>query len=113
MTRTLAFAAPLLALCLWAGPAHAHGHGGPVDESAPDAWKHKMCERMTDIALQALRDRDRDRPAKHYEEDGGHGPRIANRIIRGIYAEPQISSPKKAATYGRAVCMEELVGVER
>jgi len=43
---------------------------------------------------------------KLFEEDGSDGPRITNFIIKRIYEEPQISSPKKAEAFGRATCNE-------
>ena len=95
----------LLALMCSAG-ALAHGHPAPVDDSMPDAQKIRFCERVRDHALQAFYNRDRGRPMKLFEEDGSDGPRITNIIIKRIYEEPQISSPKKAETFGRATCNE-------
>ena len=43
---------------------------------------------------------------KLFDEDGSDGARITNHIIKRIYEEPQISSPKKAETFGRATCNE-------
>ena len=48
---------------------------------------------------------------KLFNEDGSNGARITNIVIRRIYAETQISSPKKAATFGRATC-NELMGTK-
>lgn len=86
--------------------AWAHAHGGQVDDSMPDVQKIRFCERVRDFALQAFFDREKGRPMKVFEEDGSDGPRITNHIIRRIYEEPQISSPKKAETFGRATCNE-------
>ena len=86
--------------------AWAHGHAGHVDDSMPDAQKIRFCERVRDHALQAFYNRDRGRPMKLFEEDGSDGPRITNIIIKRIYEEPQISSPKKAEAFGRATCNE-------
>lgn len=95
----------LLGLMVWGG-ALAHGHPGAIDDSMPDAQKMRFCERVRDHALQAFYNRDRGRPMKLFEEDGSDGPRITNVIIRRIYEEPQISSPKKAEAFGRATCNE-------
>jgi hypothetical protein len=95
----------LLALLTSCG-AMAHGHPAPIDDSMPDAQKMRFCERVRDHALQAFYNRDRGRPMKLFEEDGSDGPRITNVIIKRIYEEPQISSPKKAEAFGRATCNE-------
>lgn len=103
MTKTLA----LLTTLLLASPnLWAHGHAGQVDDAMPDAQKIRFCERVRDFALQAFFDRDKGRPMKLFAEDGSNGPRITNVIIRRIYEEPQISSPKKAEAFGRATCNE-------
>ncbi|PKO48688.1 MAG: hypothetical protein CVU31_04280 [Betaproteobacteria bacterium HGW-Betaproteobacteria-4] len=99
-----------LVTALVASGAIAHGHPGPVDDSMPDAQRIRFCERVRDHALQAFYNRDKGRPMKLFDEDGGDGARITNHIIRRIYEEPQISSPKKAETFGRATCnMKRLV----
>lgn len=98
---------PLLLLTLLTtSGAWAHGHPAPIDDSMPDAQKIRFCERVRDHALQAFYNRDRGRPMKLFEEDGSDGPRITNHIVRRIYEEPQISSPKKAEAFGRATCNE-------
>ena len=89
-----------------AGGALAHGHPGQVPDDMPDAQKIRFCERVRDHALQAFYNRDRGRPMKLFEEDGSDGARITNHIIKRIYEEPQISSPKKAEAFGRATCNE-------
>jgi hypothetical protein len=98
----------LTLLCLLVlPPAFAHGgHAANIPDDMPDAQKIRFCERVRDHAVQALYDRDRGSPMKLYEEDGSHGPRIVNHIIRRIYDEPQISSPKKAEVFGRGTCNE-------
>lgn len=104
MRRTALFA---VALATSVG-ALAHGHPGNIDPAAPDAWKYRLCGEMATVAIQALHDRDRNRPMKTYEDDGTPGPAIANAIARRVFAEPQVSSPKKAETFGRGYCMERL-----
>ena len=104
----------LLLAMLTSGAALAHGHPAPVDDSMPDAQKIRFCERVRDHALQAFYNRERGRPMKLFDEDGSDedgsdGPRITNIIIKRIYEEPQISSPKKAETFGRGAC-NELMG---
>ena len=101
-TAALIFAA----LSVVSTGAVAHAHAGKIDDGMPDAQKIRFCERVRDFALQAYYDRDRGRPMKHFAEDGSPGPRITNHIIRRIYEEPQISSPKKAEAFGRATCNE-------
>jgi hypothetical protein len=90
--------------------AAAHGHPGVIDPAHPEAAKYTLCSAMSTVAIQALHDRDRGRPMKEYADDGGPGPQIANAIIRKVYAEPGISSPKRAETFGRAYCMEHAPG---
>lgn len=98
---------PLLLLALLTSTAAmAHGHAAPVDDSMPDAQKIRFCERVRDHALQAFYNRERGTPIKLFDEDGSDGARITNHIIKRIYDEPQISSPKKAETFGRATCNE-------
>ena len=96
----------VLITALGASGVLAHGHPGPVDDSMPDAQRIRFCERVRDHALQAFYSRDRGRPMKLFDEDGSDGARITNHIIKRIYEEPQISSPKKAETFGRATCNE-------
>ena len=86
-----------------------HAHAGKIDDSMPDAQKIRFCERVRDFALQAYYDREKGRPMKIFVEDGSDGARITNIVIKRIYEEPQISSPKKAETFGRATC-NELMG---
>lgn len=93
--------ASLMAPTVW-----AHGHAGPIDDGMPDAERIRFCERVRDHALQAFYNRDKGRPMKLFDEDGSDGAQITNRIIRRIYEEPQISSPKKAEAFGRATCNE-------
>ena len=101
----------LLMALLAAFGALAHGHAGPIDDSMPDAQRIRFCERVRDHALQNFYNRERGQPMKLFDEDGSDGARITNYIIRRIYAEPQISSPKKAETFGRATC-NEMMGVK-
>jgi len=94
----------LILLCMASAQAeHAHGK---IDDSLPDAERIRFCERMRDQALQAFYDREHGRPMKLFDEDGSHGPRIANQITRRIYAEPQIAARRHAETFGRATCNE-------
>lgn len=97
----------LLVLCL-PGLAWAHGHPAAIDPAAPDAWKYRLCGEMSTVAIQALHERENGRAMKQYDEDGTPGPRLANAIIRKVYAEPGIASPKRADTFGRAFCNEQL-----
>lgn len=99
------FSTALLCLTLAQG-TWAHDHGGQIEDSMPDAERMRFCQRVRDFALQAFYDREKGRPMKVFEEDGSDGPRITNHIIRRIYEEPQISSPKKAEAFGRATCNE-------
>jgi hypothetical protein len=92
--------------CLSIQGAWSHGMPVTVDDSMPDAQRIRFCERVRDHALQAFYNRDKERPMKLFDEDGSDGARITNHIIRRIYEEPQISSPKKAETFGRATCNE-------
>jgi len=82
------------------------GQALATDEGMSDTQKMRFCERVRDHALQAFYNRDRGRPMKLFVEDGGDGARITNHIIKRIYEEPQISSPKKAEVFGRATCNE-------
>lgn len=98
----------ILGLALAATLAQAHDHMPAIDDSQPEAARIRMCSRMADVALQALNERDKGLPMRQYQEDGGDEPRLANQIIQAVYAEPQVSSPKKARTFGRAKCNEFL-----
>lgn len=101
----------LLLGLLFLPPVFAHGgHAGNIPDDMPDAQKIRFCERVRDHALQALYSRDRGVPMRLFAEDGSDGPRIVNHIIRRIYEEPQISSPKKAEAFGRVACHEMMGG---
>lgn len=104
---------PALLFALLAGGALAHGHPAVVDPDSPDAWKYRLCAEMTTVAVQALHNRDKGQPPQHYADDGGPGPRIANAIVEKVYAEPAITSPKRAEAIGRAYCNEMLQDGER
>ncbi len=95
-----------LVFLLVAPACWSHAHAGKIDDSMPDAQKIRFCERVRDFALQAFFDRENGRPMKVFLEDGSSGARITNHIIKRIYEEPQISSPKKAESFGRATCNE-------
>ena len=96
----------LLASTVAASLAFAHGGVAAVGDEMPEAQKIRFCERVRDFGLQAFYDRDRGRPMKRFAEDGSDGPRITNVVIRRIYDEPQISSPKKAEAVARSICNE-------
>lgn len=98
-----------LGLVLAATLAQAHDHMPAIDDSNPDAARIRLCSRMADVALQALNERDKGQAMKQYQEDGSDEPLLANQIIQAVYAEPQISSPKRAMTFGRAKCNEFLL----
>lgn len=91
-----------------AGDTAAHGHPAAIDDGNPDAWKFRLCGEMASVAIQAVYDRDKGRPPRAYPDDGGPGGRIANAIVRKVYEEPAISSPKRAEAFGRAYCNEQL-----
>ena len=59
---------------------------------------------MTSIAVQACHDRKKGLPMKVFVEDGRAGAHITNVIVRRIYDEVGISSPKKAEILGREAC---------
>jgi hypothetical protein len=99
-------------MLLMATAAWPHGHAGKVDDSMPDVQKIRFCERVRDFALQAFYDREKGKAMMVFAEDGSDGARITNFIIRRIYEEAQISSPKKAEAFGRATC-NEMMGTSR
>jgi len=99
-------------MLLMATAAWPHGHAGKVDDSMPDVQKIRFCERVRDFALQAFYDREKGKAMMLFAEDGSDGARITNFIIRRIYEEAQISSPKKAEAFGRATC-NEMMGTGR
>ena len=72
----------------------------------PDAQKVRFCERVRDFAVQAYYDREKGRPMKVFVEDGSAGAHITNVVIKHIYDEVRISSPKEAETLGRETCNE-------
>ncbi len=86
--------------------ALAQGDQATQATPIPDGERIRFCERVRDQALQAFYNRDRGRPMELFDEDGSDGARITNHIIRRIYEEPQISSPRRAETFGRATCNE-------
>jgi len=88
--------------------AFAHGHPAPINPDHPEAWKHRLCAEMTTVAIAAVQARDKGAPMKHYADDGGPGPRLANAIVAKVYAEPAISSPKRAEAYARSYCNQSL-----
>lgn len=92
----------LVGLCLPLS-ALAHGHGAGPQEPGSQA---AVCERMVDVAVQAVADRDKGKPMRVYAPDGTQAPGIANQIVEAVYAEPAISSPKRAAPFGRVRCQE-------
>lgn len=102
--RTLCVMLALLAH----GTASGHGHAAAIDPEQPDAWKYRLCSEMATVALQALNDRDKGRAMKTFADDDGPGARIANALTKKVYAEPAISSPKRAEAFGRAFCNESL-----
>ncbi len=95
------------ALLVLAG-ALPHAHAAKSDDGMPDAQKVRFCERVRDFALQAYYDREKGRPMKVFVEDGSAGAHITNVVIKRIYDEVQISSPKKAETLGRDTCNERM-----
>lgn len=97
-------------LLILSGAAWGHGHPANVAADSPDAWKYKLCGEMVAVSLQALHDRDKGLSMRRYADDGSPGPVIANAVAQRVFEEPQISSPKKAETFGRAFCMERLHG---
>ena len=106
MRRTLLVMAASAAVLCAAQSARAHGHPGQVGDDMPDAQKIRFCNRVRDFAMQAFNDREKGKPMKLFEEDGSDGPRLINHIIKRIYDEPQISSPKKADAFARGTCNE-------
>lgn len=102
-----------LMLILLSGQAAAHGHAATIDAHSPDAWKYRLCNDMSTVAIQALNDRDKGRTMRRYPDDGGPGPAIANALVERVYAEPAISSPKRADAIGRAYCNEQLQQLSR
>lgn len=103
MRRTLVALAMGMPALAW-----AHGHPANVDPASPDAWQYRLCSEMATVAIQAVHDRDRGRPPKIYPDDGSPAARIAGEIVRRVFDETQISSPKKAEAFGRGYCMESL-----
>ena len=93
------------ALLVLAG-ALPHAHAAKSDDGMPDAQKVRFCERVRDFAVQAYYDREKGRPMKVFVEDGSAGAHITNIVIKRIYVEPRISSPKEAETLGRETCNE-------
>ena len=86
-------------------------HAAKYGDGMPDAQKVRFCERVRDFAVQAYYDREKGRPMKVFVEDGSAGAPITNIVIRRIYDEPGISTPKAAEALGRATC-NELMGVK-
>ena len=89
-----------------------HGHVAAADEGMPNAQKIRYCERIRDHSLQTYYNRERGQPMKLFSEEGSDSARITNVIIKRIYADPQISSPKQAEEFGRAKC-NEMMGTKQ
>lgn len=83
-----------------------------ADSGMSDVQKVRFCERIRDHALQTYYNRERGQPIKLFAEDGSDGARITNTIIKRIYADLQISTPKKAEDFGRAKC-NEMMGTKQ
>ena len=83
-----------------------------ADSGMSDVQKVRFCERIRDHALQTYYNRERGQPIKLFAEDGSDGARITNSIIKRIYADLQISTPKKAEDFGRAKC-NEMMGTKQ
>jgi hypothetical protein len=81
----------------------AYAQSGSAN-AMPDTQKLRYCERVRDHAVQAFYSRDKGRPMKLFNEDGSDGARITNEVIRGIYADPKISTQLQAENFGRATC---------
>jgi hypothetical protein len=88
------------------------GHVLAADGGMPDAQKIRYCERIRDHALQTYYNRERGQPMKLFSEEGSDSARITNVIIKRIYADPKISSPKQAEEFGRAKC-NEMMGTKQ
>ncbi|MCL2346214.1 MAG: hypothetical protein FWC58_10235 [Desulfobulbus sp.] len=93
----------LLGILAWLPAGHAA-------DDMPDAEKMRFCKRIRDHAIQTLYNRDGGSPMRLYEEDGSNGPRIINVIIRRIYEDRGIATPKQAEDFGLATC-NQMMGV--
>jgi hypothetical protein len=98
----------ILLTSTFGGTAWAHGHIPALDENDPLAADIRLCNDVVDAALQALKNRDRDRPLALHE-GGDLRTRLINEVSSHVYAEPQIRSQKFAMSYGRARCNEVLL----
>jgi len=98
----LALLLPTLAL--------AHGHPVALPDDHPDAPRLQLCNRAEDVALQAMGDRDKGRASRPVPETEAHAE-FLNELIRQVYAEPQIRSPKFAQGYARGRCNEYWQGL--
>ncbi|MGB2902519.1 MAG: hypothetical protein WBJ68_10030 [Candidatus Dechloromonas phosphoritropha] len=85
---------------------HCAAHATKYGDGMPDAQKIRFYERVRDFAVQAYHDRGKGPPMKVFVEDGSAGAHITKIIIRRIYDEVEISSPKKAETVSRDACNE-------
>lgn len=103
MKRTVRIA---LAALLFPLAAAAHGPGAIADDD-PIAADVRLCNDIVDAALQALADRDANRPMKTYAGDELRA-RLRNEVAQRVFAEPQIRSQKFAMGYARSRCNEVL-----
>lgn len=94
----LMLTAPLLA-------AHSPPAGLAADD--PLAADLRFCDAVVAVALQALSDRDRERPLRLVADDV-NGAGLKNEVARHVHAEPQIRSQKFAMAYARGRCSEWL-----
>jgi hypothetical protein len=98
---SLAFIALLLPLA-----TAAHGPVAVTDDD-PIAADVRLCNDIVNTALQALTDRDENRPIKAYAGNDLKA-RLQNEVAQHVFAEPQIRSQKFAMGYARSRCNEVL-----
>lgn len=92
-----------LLFTLAGGNALAHGHPIAIAADDPDAPRLRLCGRAEEAALQALSDRDHERPAKGVQADEPHAV-FLNTLVQEVFREPQIRSQKFAQGIARSRC---------
>lgn len=96
-----------LLLLLAVADACAHGHMPALDDRDPLSAGIRLCNDVVDAALQALKDRDLERPPRSYPGEDLRA-RLMTEVTRHVFAEPQIRSQKFAMAYARSHCNDVL-----
>jgi hypothetical protein len=108
MIKNPRIACGIILVSLFSNTVLAHGHIPALDDNDPATADIRLCNDVVEAALQAMKNRDLDRPLVRREGDDLR-TRLINEVSSHVYAEPQIRSQKFAMSYGRGRCNEVLL----